>query len=115
PAHIIAYHYVIAGRLVLMVQGMPPVEVGAGEIVLLPRNDRHALGDAPGLPPRVIDHLVRVPDHPGPATLRYGGGGEATRIICGFLGCGVPDNPLIDALPAVLRFRIGEDHAGTWI
>jgi len=115
PAHIIAYHYVVTGRLVLMVQGMSPVYVAAGEIVLLSRNDRHALGSAPGLPPEVIDHLVQVPDHPGSPTLRYGGGGEVTRIICGFLGCEVPDNPLIDTLPTVLQFRLDEDGTGTWI
>src|SRR4030095_9223340 len=44
PAHVIAYHYVTEGRLVLRVGGGSPISVGAGEIILLPRNEPHQLG-----------------------------------------------------------------------
>nr|WP_280951124.1 cupin domain-containing protein [Mesorhizobium temperatum] len=42
PRHIIAYHYVTAGRCVLKVGGQQPVQIESGEIVVLPRNDDHA-------------------------------------------------------------------------
>ena len=115
PALVIAYHYLIAGRLFLQLDGESPIEVGAGEIILLPRNDRHALGSAPRLRPALIDHLIQPPDGTRPAMLQLGGGGEETHLICGFLGCDVPDNPLIAALPAVLRLNAREGVGGAWI
>ena len=43
PPLLIAYHFVIAGKFLLSIEGEPTVEVRAGEIVLLPRNDVHTL------------------------------------------------------------------------
>jgi len=106
PAHLIAYHYIVDGRLFLRVADTPALEVQAGEIVLLPRNDGHVLGSAPGLRPEVIDNLVEGPSEHGPASLRYGGGGEPTRIVCGYIGCDVPDNLLLRALPPVLKLGV---------
>jgi len=76
PAQIIAYHYLIAGHLFLQLDGESPIEVCAGEIILLPRNDRHALGSAPRLAPALIDHLIQPPDGTRPAMHQIGGGGE---------------------------------------
>lgn len=115
PAQIIAYHYVVAGRLFITLEEAAPAEVAAGEIILLPRNDRHAVGSAPGLRPAIIDRLIQPPDGTRPAVLRHGGGGEETHIICGFLGCEVPDNPLVAALPAMLRLNASEGIGGGWI
>ncbi len=95
--------------------GASPVEVAAGEILLLPRNDRHALGSARGLCPVVIDHLIQLPDAMGPAVLRFGGGGAVTHIVCGFLGCDVPQNPLVASLPAMLKLNVREGAGGEWI
>jgi AraC family transcriptional regulator, alkane utilization regulator len=43
--------------------------------------------------------------------LDYGGGGEATRFVCGFLHCDQRFNPLIGALPTMLCV-CGRDSAG---
>ena len=51
PVQLVAYHYVTRGRWWLQVAGEAPVEVRAGEAVLLPRNDPHVLGSATGLRP----------------------------------------------------------------
>ncbi len=58
PAQVIAYHYVIDGSLLVTVDGEAPVAVRAGEIVLLPRNDLHILGSAPGLKPVDAGDLI---------------------------------------------------------
>ena len=52
PRHIIAYHYVTAGRFLLKVGHQPPVPVESGEIVVLPRNDDHVIGSALESPSR---------------------------------------------------------------
>lgn len=115
PAHIIAYHYVVAGRLVLQLAGSAPLPVTAGEIVLLPRNDPHTLASTPGLRPVIVDGLVQSADSPGPARLRYGGGGAQTHLICGFLGCEVAGNPLLASLPPALRLVLRQGLAGAWM
>ncbi|MGB7536447.1 MAG: AraC family transcriptional regulator [Azonexus sp.] len=115
PAHLIAYHYIVDGRLFLCVADTPALEVQAGEIVLLPRNNGHVLGSAPGLRPEVIDNLVEGPSEHGPASLRYGGGGEPTRIVCGYIGCDVPDNLLLRALPPVLKLGVRGGSGGAWL
>ena len=48
PGEIIAYHFVVAGRMFCALEQGPPLEVAAGEVVLLPRNGVHTLGSAAG-------------------------------------------------------------------
>ncbi len=115
PKQIIAYHYVASGCLFLDLDGDESIEVGAGEVVLIPRNDRHTLGSAPRLKPELIDHLIQPPDGVKPATLQIGGSGARAHIICGFMGCEIPDNPLLSALPRVLRIKTNDGAGGPWL
>jgi len=115
PTHLIAYHYIVEGRLFVSVVDAPALAVQAGEIVLLPRNDGHVLGSRPGLRPEVIDGLVKQPSQGVPASLRYGGGGEPTHIVCGYIGCDAPDNLLLNALPPVLKLGVRDGSGGAWL
>jgi len=115
PANVIAYHYVTAGDAVVELPDGPSISVRAGDIVLLPRNDRHALASAPGMTPTVIDHLVQAADGMRPAALDFGGGGRETHVVCGYLGCEVPGNPLIASLPPLLKVSVDEGSGTEWI
>jgi AraC-like DNA-binding protein len=115
PSFLIAYHFVIAGKLLLTVDGEPTVEVRAGEIVLLPRNDVHTLSSASGLVPISARHLIQPSENGGLATISHGGGGEAAQIVCGFLGSEESYNPLIAALPRVLKLDVREGVARDWV
>ncbi len=114
--HIILYHYVVAGRMAVRVGDEPALELGAREAVILPRNDRHLMGSDLAINP-VDSHAVIQPSADGGlAEIRYGGGGAKTRVICGFLGCrNVAGNPLLSALPPVLRLDTREGSAAEWI
>ena len=46
PERLICYHYVRSGRLVVTIEGMPPVTVEEGSIVILARNEPHRLASA---------------------------------------------------------------------
>src|SRR5437763_15598348 len=52
-SHLIIYHYVVEGDLRIRIEGEIGEElvIGAGEIVLLPRNDLHLTGSDLSLPP----------------------------------------------------------------
>jgi AraC-like DNA-binding protein len=115
PAHVIAFHVVIAGSLLAFVGDEPAVEVNAGEIVLLPRNDDHILASASGLPPVSARELLQPATGGGLARISYGGGGPGTHVVCGFLGSDEPSNPLIAKLPRLLKLDVREGTTRDWI
>lgn len=114
PRRMIAYHVVVEGRLLLSAGDQPPLEVRAGEIVMLPRNDVHRLASGPEV--RAVDSrsiLPRAQD--GLLRMAHGGGGEPTRIYCGFLGTREETIPLLQALPTVLTVDLREGTSHAWV
>ena len=114
PAHVIAYHYVTEGRCVLRVRGRPTTEVGPGSIVLIPRNDYHELASAPEVRAATIAHLIQPAADGGLARIFYGGGGERTRLLCGFLGVSTPNPLIVSVLPPALTIAV-DAGAAEWI
>lgn len=115
PASVIAFHYVIEGRLLLQVEGDAPVEVASGALVLLPRNDTHTIASEPGLQPVDGDALVALQSDGGLARIEHGGGGAATRIVCGFVGCDAMRHPLVEALPRVFTLDLNGKPCAEWV
>jgi AraC-like DNA-binding protein len=116
PRHFIAYHYVCAGEMLLQVEGEAPVRVAAGDIVMLPRNDAHRLGSDTRLKPLPAAELVQPPGEGAPlARLAHGEGTPAAHFFCGFLAHDHPDDPLLVALPRVLRLGVANTTTGQWI
>jgi AraC-like DNA-binding protein len=115
PAQVIAYHFVIEGRLLLGLDREAPVEVDAGEIVLLPRNDGHTLASAPGLQAVSADELIQPGADGGLARIAHGGGGTATHLVCGFLGDEKMNNPLLATLPRVLKVDVRQGTSRDWV
>jgi AraC-like DNA-binding protein len=114
--HLVLYHYVVEGRLMARTLRGAPVEIGAGEVVIFPHNHEHLLGSDVALPPVPSRQVVQASPGGGLPVIRHGGGGERTRIVCGFLGCDKLDgNPLAAALPPVLRFDIRQGSAAAWM
>src|SRR5688572_16659977 len=78
PANIISYHYICEGSMVLELDGHEPVKVESGEVVLLPHNEVHRLGSAPGLPPVSAEDFLQPGEANSLARIVYGGGGATT-------------------------------------
>ena len=114
-SQVIAYHVVFEGGLLLSVEGESPIVVSAGEVVLLPRNDLHTLASAAGLEPVSARDLIQVSPDGGLARIFHGGGGDATRLVCGFLGSEEAANPLIATLPRVLKLDLHQVSSWDWI
>ena len=111
--HIVLYHYVAAGTLRVEMADAPPQVFHPGQVAILPRNDPHILG---GQQPAETVRSVDVAQIPGPGELMvidHGGGGAETRIVCGFLGGrALAGDPLLTALPALLRFDCATARSG---
>jgi AraC-like DNA-binding protein len=115
PAHVIAYHYVVEGRCVVAAEGQAPTPLQAGEIVLLPRNEPHRLASAMDVRAVSAHALIRPGQDGGLARIVHGGGGERTRVLCGFLGTNEPDPAIAKLLPATLAIRVDQATTGHWI
>lgn len=113
--HVVLYHYVVEGRLKAQIPGTAPVDIEAGQVVIFPHNDGHLLGSDVKLPAIPSKQVVRASPE-GLWTIRHGGGGEQTRIVCGFLGCDrMEGNPLAQALPPILHFDTRQGAAAAWM
>lgn len=116
PRHIIAYHFVCEGELLVQVDGGAPMSAHRGEIVILPRNDHHLLGSELALAPIDVNDLFEPGDGSRPGRLVHGNADAAdTRFFCGFLSHNQPDDPLLSALPRVLKARMEDAAASEWV
>lgn len=125
--HVMAYHMVAKGNGWAAVAGQPPVKLSAGDVVVLPRGDHHAMSSAPGLEAHGpdVDWIFARRDDPKPIPIAYHRGvieagaslpveDADTILVCGFLGCDLrPFNPLVAALPRVLHLPAA--RAGEWL
>ncbi len=104
PSQIISFHYLTKGTMLASIKGgMAAMPVEAGEIIMMPRNDPHILASAPGLP-SIDGHLLVQPSTDGGlARVVHGGGGKAADMLCGFLACEEGFNPLVAALPPIIK------------
>ncbi|MEN2785736.1 cupin domain-containing protein [Sphingomonas qilianensis] len=115
PRHVISYHYVQSGELLCSVATGAPARIAAGQILLLPRNDRHLLGSDLSMGAIDARDLV-IPQGDGQMLrIKHGGGGERTRILCGFLGTLTPVDPFLLSLPSILVIDASEGASGAWL
>jgi AraC-like DNA-binding protein len=115
PSHVISYHYVAEGRCRLGVAGHADVELSAGDIVLLPRNDPHRLGSSLDVTSVDAEQLLEPGPDGGLARIVHGGGGERTRILCGFLASDAEHPSIAALLPPALTLTLADDATGAWI
>ncbi len=99
-----------------LVAGGDTLQLAAGDLVMLPRDDTHLLGSDLRLPPTRAETLVRPAVGGGLMRIEHGGGGGRTRFVCGFLSC---DHrlcgPMLESLPRILKVPLGEGPALDWL
>jgi AraC-like DNA-binding protein len=113
--HVIGYHVVLEGSMLVGLDGEPPFQLRAGEIALLPRNDLHTMASDADLASVLVSDLIQRSPEGGLHKIRHGGGKEPTSIICGFLGTSDFFNPLLATLPRILRLDISKAASRDWI
>jgi AraC-like DNA-binding protein len=117
-SHLIIYHYVVEGDIRIRVDGAEgnDLVIGAGEVVLLPRNDLHLMGSDLSLPPVAASDVIHPSKDGGLFSIHHGGAGKRTRMVCGFLGfAGAEGNPVISSLPPMLKLNVEQGGAAEWI
>jgi AraC-like DNA-binding protein len=115
PRHVIASHFVAAGNMKLRVDGGDAIDVRAGELVLLPHNHAHTFGSDLNTTVMPARQVTQPPQGSGISRVTYGGGGEVTQLLCGFLGSESSFSPLLASLPPVLKLDVRATASGAWI
>ena len=111
-SHVIEFHLIADGRGYIRV-GQETTPLAAGDIVMIPHGDEHFMGN--GLADEPIDGEEGMEEFlNGPLKLsRLGGGGEQTRLICGYLACEERlIQPVLAGLPRVVRVNVRDDAYG---
>ena len=125
--HVLAYHLIARGNGWAAADGIAPLRLETGDIIMFPRGDAHVMSSAPGMhaAPDDSDWHFTTRNAPKPIALAYHRGvlrpGEPTPaddahtvVICGFVACDLhPFNPLIASLPRMLHVPATE--VGSWI
>lgn len=108
---VLLYHYVLEGSCLITLQGMPPLRLNAGDVVVFPHGDAHTMASSTAAQPQQMDAQAILRERP--KMLHFGGGGDTTRVICGYMMCDARlFQPVLAALPRVVTVSLrGENHA----
>lgn len=115
--HVIIYHLLTEGRGYAHVEGDGrSVPLNAGDLVICPHGDAHILGNGPPVTP--VDNareLERILSQ-GLKVTRFGGGGELTKFICGYMTCDPQlSRVFLGGLPPIFKVHIRNDASGQWL
>lgn len=114
--HISVFHLIAAGGCTIETSAGERRAVSTGDILLLPFADEHRFWNG------VFPPFARGPDlfRPGPVSgmwhIDHGGGGQVTRMVCGFIeSADTLFAPVFRSLPTLLVEQTGEDPASALI
>src|SRR5262245_13610764 len=114
--HVIVYHFLTEGRAYAKLPDGRREELTAGDIVIFPHGDAHFLGN--GWPEKPVDSIATFAKtlSRGLRLMRFGGGGEITKFVCGFMACQARLSEIFLAgLPPLLKVHVTNEPSGQWI
>jgi AraC-like DNA-binding protein len=115
--HVTIFHLVTEGRgYVRIEEDGRAVPLEAGDIVLLPHGDAHLMGNGPPVTPIDSAAQLRQMLTEGRMISQFGGGGELTKLICGYLTCDPHLSQIFMAgLPPIVKVHIRDSPSGQWL
>ena len=102
------FHVLAEGNCWVKVKGEPPLQMVAGDVLVVPQGDDHVMGSDLALKPTPMRVLIPQIPWPGMPPVIHGSGGKVARFVCGYLYCDQKFNPLFSALPRLLCVRSRE-------
>lgn len=110
------FHLVTEGEAKVQLEDAPELSVQGGDLVVLPHGDAHTVTS--GSPTSIVDSPMPIQEllTGRPSTIRLGGTGATTRIVCGFFGCDArADRLFLAGLPRVFKVGLRDGVAGEWL
>lgn len=117
PKRVIIFHLVTEGRGYVRIEedgrGVP---LEAGDIVILPQGNAHSMGNGPPVTPIDSAAELRRVLAEGRMISHVGGGGELTKLICGYLTCDPQlSQVFLAGLPPIVKVNIRDSPSGQWL
>jgi AraC family transcriptional regulator, alkane utilization regulator len=114
--HVSVFHLVAAGACNIELATGERRAVSAGDILLLPFADAHTFWNGDYRDAAFGPDIMQPGPLSGTWTVNYGGGGEPTRMVCGFIESSeFLFAPVFRTLPTLLVERTGDDKVSALI
>jgi AraC family transcriptional activator of mtrCDE len=107
------FHYVMKGHCWIRAEGSTPIELKAGDLVLVPGGASHVLTDQPRDEAPSLETVLQSSGYRGEAVFALGAGDPhaATQLVCGHVSFGDgADHAIFRSLPTLIRIS-AEQHA----
>ena len=103
---LVMFHIVVEGRCWVAMDDGIRHDLSRGDVVVMPYGDAHSWGSDDPAEPVSIATLLPPPPWTEMPHLQYGGDGDETRVVCGYLlGDAVLFDPVLRALPSLFIVR----------
>jgi AraC-like DNA-binding protein len=114
--HISIFHLIAAGTCTVEIATGAQRKLSAGDIVLLPFADAHKFWNGEFAEMAKADEVVSPSSINGMGRVNHGGGGEQTRMVCGFIESSeFLFAPVFRTLPPMLVDQTGDDKVSALI
>jgi AraC-like DNA-binding protein len=116
--HVIVFHLLTEGRGYANLEGDDDrqLRLTAGDVLIIPHGNPHILGNGPSITPVDRAHVLDQILSQGLEVSRMGGGGELTKLVCGYLSCDPELSGIfLSGLPPIFRVSIRDDESGQWL
>jgi AraC-like DNA-binding protein len=113
---LVSYHLMTEGDALVRFGDGEEQPMAAGDVLIVPHGDPHVVSKG-----RAAEIVETGPNLDrflagDVSTLQLGGGGEATRFVCGFFGCERhADRLFLSGLPTIIKINLRDDVAGQWL
>src|SRR5262245_10547469 len=108
---VVLFHILVDGECEVACQGHPLVTMDAGDVIVFPRGDQHTMRSHKTAAATPLTSIFSPGAHDEPPQLVFGGGGQTSRFVCGYLNCDQRFSPLVEALPTMLLVRSRADYS----
>jgi AraC-like DNA-binding protein len=115
-ARVVLFHVVAAGTCWVQVGSGDRHWANAGDVIVLPYGDQHAMGGAGAADPVALQTIMEPPPWRTMPVIRHGGVGTRTDVVCGFLHSeDVLFDPGLRVFPPVFVVRPPPGPAAEWV
>ena len=108
---IVLFHILVDGACEVVCEGHPTLTMESGDVVVFLRSDQHTMRSHVATVATPITSIFSPGTHDEPPLLSFGGGGQTSRFVCGYLNCDQRFAPLVEALPTMLLVRHRGDYS----
>lgn len=105
------FHIITKGQCWFTPENSKTFKLSKGSVVIFPHACAHIMSSNPSLHPVPLLDVLKFEEIKGLPKVEYGGAGDKTQFVCGYLMCDQRFNPMLGAIPEViiLRKETGEE------